>query len=126
MSFSVFGLLFILVFGIMIILLSFSLDPLATYIQRKSKLNPYARLEWQATHKLHLQRLAHEGAGFGQWENGSNDVPTTKNGEKLAVLDESGAEMARFIQPVHAALSSDHESLASCEDMDICARHVFV
>ncbi|KAH7309639.1 hypothetical protein B0I35DRAFT_84744 [Stachybotrys elegans] len=89
-SFSMFGLLFTLVAGVIIILISASLDSLATFIQRRfsSKLGVYSRIEWRANHALHLQRLAlGESDSLAEWQLGCWNVPITKGKSSLAVLD---------------------------------------
>lgn len=86
-SFSVFGLAFILVAGLLIIVISFVLEPLARCIHRCSKRNPYARVEWYSTSIFQLQRLAHEEIGIGTWDHCDESIPTTAPGTILAALD---------------------------------------
>jgi hypothetical protein len=45
------------------------------------------RGEWNITSTLQLQRLAHEGAGFGTWKRTSDGTPVTLSNETLGVLD---------------------------------------
>jgi hypothetical protein len=45
------------------------------------------RAEWNVTSTLQLQRLAHEGAGFGTWKRTSDGTPVTLPNEPLGVLD---------------------------------------
>jgi hypothetical protein len=44
-------------------------------------------LEWSATNILQLQRLAHEEAGYGKWDGCGGDVPVTRDGKDLGLLD---------------------------------------
>lgn len=84
-----FGLGFILFFGLLTITISFVLEPLSRYIQRRLRKNPYARLEWYATGAFQLQRLAHEppGRGTTTWGHCADDIPVTAPGTLLAALD---------------------------------------
>ena len=142
MSFSVFGLLFIFLFGATTIIISVLLEPIAGWLQRRFRWNSYARLEWGATHKLQLQRQAHEALGYGEWTVGSFGVPVTKEaGEKLGVLNPSSIGIARLVDIRVTMTSSvsdekisndiqpevihykrnDHEKALSLEDVTIIA-----
>ena len=54
-----------LVVGGLVVLTSYLLDPVLTYLQRKYHIKEYERLEWNTNGILQLQRLAHEGLGSG-------------------------------------------------------------
>ncbi|KAH8889599.1 hypothetical protein GQ53DRAFT_825039 [Thozetella sp. PMI_491] len=84
-SFSMFGLLFTIILGILIILFSLCLESLAEIIQRRLRLRPYPILEWRANNTLHLQRLAYEEYGV-KWRTGSWDVPITERDTALPEL----------------------------------------
>ncbi|KAM7218680.1 hypothetical protein V8F06_005999 [Rhypophila decipiens] len=86
-SFSLFGLLFITILGVIIILLSYLLEPIAGWFHRRGKYNDYAYYEWISNSSFQLQRLAHQGVGAGEWKGATDDVPVTRAGDKLAVLD---------------------------------------
>ncbi|KAI9147216.1 cytochrome p450 protein [Paramyrothecium foliicola] len=96
-SFSLFGLLLIFILGFFIILAALTIETLAFYIQKAFRRRTYASLEWRATQKLHLQRLAHEGLGFGEWRLGVLDIPVTMSEDKLGVLDLSDADSPRLL-----------------------------
>lgn len=98
-SFSVFGLAFILVVGLLIIITSFILEPLARFIQRRSNSNPYARVEWYATSIFQLQRLAQEELGIGNWDNCDGSIPTTAPDKVLAALDISDERHPFLLAP---------------------------
>lgn len=84
-----FWLLFVLVIGILIVLISSSMEWIATMVRRwLPRSNDYAGLEWRANHALHLQRLAHEPLGPGHWYKGSWDIPLVTADTRLAVVDE--------------------------------------
>lgn len=64
-SFSILGLILCVVLGALIVLTSYLLDPILTFLQRRYHVREYARLEWNSNGVLQLQRLAHEGLGSG-------------------------------------------------------------
>lgn len=69
-------------------------------IQTRRGANVYARLEWGTNETLQLQRLAHEELGVGTWEGCAGDVPVTKRGERLAVLDLGDLDHPRLKAPL--------------------------
>ncbi|KAI0102799.1 hypothetical protein GGR51DRAFT_573829 [Nemania sp. FL0031] len=97
-SFSLFGLLFTFILGFLIISTSYLLEPISKLLYNRWGYKKYAHLEWTTNATLQLQRLAHEELGFGTWSKGTDEVPTTKNGELLACLD--------LTNPVHPLLGS--------------------
>ncbi|KAI1735540.1 hypothetical protein F4680DRAFT_461651 [Xylaria scruposa] len=82
LSFSVFGLSFLLVAGLLIILLSIFIEPVARFVQTRGKLSPYSRLGWNTNGVFQLQRLAHEELGIGEWTAADKTIPETKNPNK--------------------------------------------
>ncbi|KAM7218392.1 hypothetical protein V8F06_006156 [Rhypophila decipiens] len=86
-SFSLFGLLFIIVLGLLIVLISYLLEPITSWLHKRGKYDDYAYYEWMANSSFHLQRLAHQGVGAGQWSGATDDIPITNAQDKLAVLD---------------------------------------
>jgi hypothetical protein len=79
-SYTSFSILWIsLIFGLggLIILVSLNLETVVSYFQRRYKRGLYQQLRWQLDSTLQLQRMAFEEAGFGEWEGGTNEVPTT-------------------------------------------------
>ncbi|KAI0545584.1 hypothetical protein F4679DRAFT_560534 [Xylaria curta] len=86
-SFNLFGLAFFFVAGSLIVLMSFSLEPLLAALQHRWGFQQYAHLEWASQETLQLQRLAHEELGFGDWSGATDAIPTTKLDDKLAGLD---------------------------------------
>ncbi|KAI0458885.1 hypothetical protein F5B21DRAFT_527707 [Xylaria acuta] len=85
-SFSLFGLFFTLVVGLLIVLISYLLEPISEYLCKRGY-NQYAHLEWVANGTLQLQRLAHEELGSGVWSGCVGDIPTGKEDELLGSLD---------------------------------------
>jgi hypothetical protein len=66
---------------------------------RKSRVG-YSTLEWFSTGTLQLQRLVHEGAGYGLWSKCDNDFPIVDPNDRLSVLD--------LNDPKHPRMRSDH------------------
>ncbi|KAL1634241.1 hypothetical protein SLS58_010785 [Diplodia intermedia] len=98
-NFSVFGLATILIIGGVIILLSYTIEPLIRWIQRRRNLDTYARVEWNMNETLQLQRLAHEELGVGAWRRCDTDIPVTERFDRLAVLDLSDRSHPRLKAP---------------------------
>ncbi|KAB2576207.1 hypothetical protein DBV05_g5244 [Lasiodiplodia theobromae] len=95
-NFSVFFLAFIFTTGGLIILLSWFLETIVAFFQKRRNLDSYSRLEWCTNETLQLQRLAHEELGMGKWEGCDEDVPVKEKGERLAVLDVSDLKHPRL------------------------------
>lgn len=87
-SFSVLGLSITLVSGGIIIILSYSIEPLAFWIAKRTNRHILsAQMEWITTETLQLQRLAHEELGSGTWSHADSAIPLTAPRETLATLD---------------------------------------
>ncbi|KAI1359055.1 hypothetical protein F5Y08DRAFT_350059 [Xylaria arbuscula] len=98
-SFSFLGLMIILVLGLIIIIVSFSLEHLAICIQRRWGGNGHRRLEWITNGTLQLQRLVHEELGIGEWEDCDDTIPITLQLDELAVLDLSNEKHPLYTPP---------------------------
>ncbi|KAI1778679.1 hypothetical protein F4818DRAFT_306952 [Hypoxylon cercidicola] len=81
-SFSLLGVLLTYIGGLVIILVSFILEPLLACLQQRRKRKDYALIEWDANEMLQLQRLAQEGSGWGTWSNCAKSIPTTASPEE--------------------------------------------
>ncbi|KAK3315994.1 hypothetical protein B0H66DRAFT_592246 [Apodospora peruviana] len=100
-SFSIFGLSTILIGGSLIVVLSWTMEPLARCVrQRKGSRPPYALLEWNTNGTLQLQRLAFEANGLGTWSWATGSVPVTESGEVLGVLDLSNPRHPKLHGPL--------------------------
>jgi len=75
------------------VLISYLLEPIAACFHRRGKYNDHAYYEWMSNSSFQLQRLAHQGVGAGTWSGVTDDIPITKAGDKLAVLDFSDPAM---------------------------------
>ena len=87
-SFSVFALALLFVIGLLIVLLSFFVEDIATIVQRRWKRGEIGRAMWKANEMLQIQRMLyeHSDAGGGTWHDGPNGVPVTDLGEEMGML----------------------------------------
>lgn len=72
--------------GTIIVLTSYSLEPIQNFLYRRKKIGGYARLEWAATESLQLQRAAYQGIGSGTWKGSFDAVPITESDELMGDL----------------------------------------
>lgn len=86
MSFSLFGLYLTLVTGLLIIIVSFILEPIFQCLYNRRKYKEYTYLEWAASETLQLQRIGFQGINTGTWSGCTDPVPRTKPGEVLTGL----------------------------------------
>ncbi|KAJ8127132.1 hypothetical protein O1611_g6506 [Lasiodiplodia mahajangana] len=86
-SFSLFGLIFIFLVGGSLVITSYLLEPVSTFLYEKRSYKKYEHLEWTTNATLQLQRLVQEEAGFGTWSKCIETVPGTKPNELLGYLD---------------------------------------
>ena len=75
------------------------LEPLVDWVQSRTRLGTYSRLEWTTNQTLQLQRLAHEELGLGTWTRVADDCPITLPGELLASIDISDPKHPRLKCP---------------------------
>ncbi|KAI0016634.1 hypothetical protein F4780DRAFT_669738 [Xylariomycetidae sp. FL0641] len=115
-SFSLFGLVFTYGVGVLAILTSWLLEPVSELLYRRLGFKKYAHLEWTANSTLQLQRLAHEGLGFGSWLKGTGAIPVTGPADLLGCLDLENPEHPVIHQYLPEPNSSK-ESQASCESL---------
>ncbi|KAI0444191.1 hypothetical protein F4803DRAFT_561064 [Xylaria telfairii] len=87
MSMSLFGLYFTYIVGVLVIIVSYLLEPILTYAQRRWRYREYENLEWISNGTLNLQRLAYDQSGLGNWSNCNDSIPITKANELLGSLD---------------------------------------
>ncbi|KAI8623922.1 hypothetical protein F5Y19DRAFT_468179 [Xylariaceae sp. FL1651] len=90
-SFSLLGIVFIFLIGALLILVSYVLEPLSSFLHKKGY-NQYEHLEWTTNSTLQLQRSAYEALETGIWSNCTRTVPTTKEDALLGSLDISEPE----------------------------------
>ncbi|KAI1081443.1 hypothetical protein F5B20DRAFT_536073 [Whalleya microplaca] len=88
-SFSLFGLIFLFVGGLVLIIISANIESIALCFQRRFKRDPFSRLEWAVNDTLQLQRLAFEELGVGKWNDCDKDIPFTKDLVQVSALDVS-------------------------------------
>lgn len=101
-NFSTLGVALILILGTVLIVLGLTIDTVVGLVQKKIKAD-YLRLSWTSDGYLQLQRMAWEGAGYGDWERCDDDVPTSRgmgrDNQKLGVLDISVPEHPHMMKP---------------------------
>ncbi|KAK1750366.1 hypothetical protein QBC47DRAFT_407024 [Echria macrotheca] len=95
-SFSSLGLGLTFGLGLLIVIASYALDPIMTYLQKSRGIHVYKRLKWSTDGYLQLQRLGYEEAGHGVWFDADGDVPVTKTDELLPGLDLSDTRHPRI------------------------------
>ncbi|KUJ06650.1 uncharacterized protein LY89DRAFT_726327 [Mollisia scopiformis] len=123
-SFSLFGLLFTYILSILIISVSFILDPILTCLQHRRKYKTYARLEWNTNATLQLHRLTQEELGLGNWEGCADMVPTTKAGEMLAGLDINDLDHPVLIKPT--STEKEKRSIGTEEISDASTNEILI
>lgn len=85
-SFSLFGLYFTFITGLLIIIISYTLEPIFECLYRRRMYKEYTYLEWAASETLQLQRIAFQGINAGTWSSCTDAIPRTKPGEVLTSL----------------------------------------
>lgn len=85
-SFSLFGLYLTFTLGVLIILVSYLLEPIFECLARRSKFEEFKHLEWTGNETLQLQRMAYQGLGSESWSGYTDAVPKTRPGYFLADL----------------------------------------
>ncbi|KAK8122765.1 hypothetical protein PG984_011435 [Apiospora sp. TS-2023a] len=86
-NFSIFGLALMYSIGMLIILISFAVEPLLGWLQKRGRYNQYAYLEWEAGTAIQLHRMANDQLGHGHWMKCDERIPITQPGDILASLD---------------------------------------
>jgi hypothetical protein len=67
--------------------MNYALPSLVRRIRGRKPGSLYAGLEWCSTGTLQLQRMAHEGLGYGTWYKCDEEIPMVDSDDYLAVLD---------------------------------------
>ncbi|KAI0402325.1 hypothetical protein F4802DRAFT_617985 [Xylaria palmicola] len=91
-SFSVFVLGFIVVFGVVAISISYLLEPFFSHLSKRNKSRQYSHLEWVTNEALQLHRLVHEGHSQTTWLRCDQGVPINDAEALLPSLDISDPE----------------------------------
>ncbi|KAK7726503.1 hypothetical protein SLS63_007664 [Diaporthe eres] len=99
-SFSLFGLYFTYITGLVLIVASFSVEPVIACLYRrdqarKLKGGEYKYLEWASNGTLQLQRLAYQGIKSGRWSGYTDDIPMTEKDALLGDLTQSYPEVSQ-------------------------------
>ncbi|KAI0444938.1 hypothetical protein F4803DRAFT_510322 [Xylaria telfairii] len=124
-SFSVFGLLFTYIAGLLIVLVSYLVEPISQILYKKWGYRKLAHLEWNTNTSLQLQRLAHEQLGFGTWSKGTAEIPVTKAGDLLGCLDISNPDHPVLHRPSpDRILKEEHPSITETPEIETSATPV--
>lgn len=82
-SLSVHGIAVVFAGGLFIIILSWILEPIVGWCQKRFGGHRFGQKQWLLTSPLQLQRLALQKEGLeGHWTKCDGEVPSTGNGEK--------------------------------------------
>ncbi|KAH8883500.1 hypothetical protein GQ53DRAFT_882709 [Thozetella sp. PMI_491] len=116
-SFSVFGLCFVFVMGTAIVLVSYTLEPLSNYYQKRHGRRAFADFEWTSNGTLQLHSLGYEVLGRGSWSVGPFDVPLTKRGEVLEpIASHQSTDMKLTPQSTKTSSYETKEDFASVKE----------
>lgn len=85
---SLFGLVFVLAFGLVTTLLSFSMSEIVVLFGKCSKRKSKGQKSWNRDDVLHVQRLAYQGQIDEPWEKTNEPVPIITTGRMLGPLKE--------------------------------------
>ncbi|KAF1963780.1 hypothetical protein CC80DRAFT_433639 [Byssothecium circinans] len=100
-SYSVLGLVLVLVLGLLMIAASLGLEPGVRWWRERREVGAYEQMEWDTGELLHLQRLAYEASGQGTWNDDYSSVPTTERDEMitfpLSLADGSNAAEPKLL-----------------------------
>lgn len=108
-------LVIILVIGILIILIEYTLESLVVWLEKRGIVKTPS-MEWFSNNTFQLQRLTHEELGLGDWDGctGPRVIPTTEKGQLLGVLDGTDPKHPRLVKPT--AVSGPSENEAKLDD----------
>lgn len=90
-SFSVLGLVIILVFGVLFILANLTVSAIVDSVQKRTQKGRYRNAEWHANEVLQLQRMAYEHSKTGTWKGHNEMVPRTNPGEMFTIPESAQA-----------------------------------
>ncbi|KAK8135942.1 hypothetical protein PG984_003882 [Apiospora sp. TS-2023a] len=100
-SFSIFGLVFTYLVGLIIVIISFTIEPILWHLQGRGRYSKYAYLEWVGGTAIQLHRMAQEQLGNGHWTNCDDTIPITQPEDMLGPFDISNPEhpiLARTVE----------------------------
>ena len=108
-NFSILGVAIILVVGGTLVFLGLVLDKAVGLVQKVILRKHYGRLTWVSDGYLQLQRLAYEGAGYGNWGRCADEVPRSRDlgrrAQMLGPLDIADINHPRLVVPTFASAS---------------------
>lgn len=117
--------MFVLVAGLLLALISVSLESTAAVLHKwLCQSDGYAPLEWRANHALHLQRLAHENYHHDTkgWIQSAWDIPVTMTDVTLPTVEEDqGLPRLRVGAEERSLEEGLDESGSLCNDEGVVA-----
>lgn len=101
-----FGLCFTYICGLIIIIVSLSLNAVLCSLSKRFHLSPYSYVEWASTETLQLQRMAFQSVKSGKWSGSVSSIPiTSQAGEVMAnLLSEYPLDEVRCEKPTSDAV----------------------
>lgn len=88
-SFSLFGIYFTYITGLLIVTTSYILEPIFSCLYRRKNYEEYTYLDWTATGTLQLQRVGYQGLGSGMWSGYTDTIPRTQPGDIMEDMPRS-------------------------------------
>ncbi|KAK8078750.1 hypothetical protein PG994_002557 [Apiospora phragmitis] len=98
-SFSMFGLCFTFATGGLIVLISYLLDPMCSFLHTRFRHKSYQHLEWRSNATLQIHRQAEEQIGSSTWKNCTSVVPTSAMDDVLSSLDITDPRYPKLRRP---------------------------
>lgn len=95
------------------------IEPIVGFVQKRTKVNPYSRMEWIAGGTFQLQRLAHEELGTSDWSGTDGFIPTTRTMIKLSPLDISDPKRPRLLNQLSRSESQPPKEGVSVETKSV-------
>lgn len=118
-SFSVLGVIIILVVGSILIVTSLLQDMVVPLIRgMRGKKNQYKTLQYVVDGTWQLQRLAYEEAGQGHWSGGADAVPVTRKDDKIGLPHNVNEKHPRLSQASTVVESNTSVAEADVLTMD--------
>lgn len=100
--FSLFGLYFTSVTGVLVVATSYALEPVSASLHRRRQFRSYSHLKWVTHEELQLQRLCFEEIGSGDWSSCADPIPVNKTATTLAPLDLGDADHPVLLNQAHS------------------------
>ena len=110
LNFTALGLLIIIVTGVFVIVLSFVLETVTAFFQRRSKNGTVGAVMWQRDESLQTLRSVFEFHRRGTWKGSEKMIPTTSPADEVFFYPESGEGT---VQETYEAVSKQMSDTSS-------------